>query len=87
MTTRDNALAETTIGLCKSECARDGSPFRDGPLDALGQVDKITSDWVHWYNNDRPMHRTGLAAPRRGRRGLLGHPEGGIEPRRRGRPA
>ncbi len=27
----DNALAETLIGLYKSEAVRDGSPFRDGP--------------------------------------------------------
>jgi transposase InsO family protein len=59
----DNALAETTIGLYKSECARDGSPFRDGPLATPGQVEKITSAWVHWYNNDRLMHRTGLRPP------------------------
>jgi putative transposase len=59
----DNALAETTIGLYKSECARDGSPFRDGPLKTLADVEKITSGWVHWYNNDRLMHRTGLRPP------------------------
>jgi putative transposase len=59
----DNALAETVIGLYKSECARDGSPFRDGPLGGLAQVEKITSAWVHWYNNDRLMHRTGLRPP------------------------
>jgi len=59
----DNALAETTIGLYKSECARDGSPFRDGPLATLGDVEKITSAWVHWYSNDRLMHRTGLRPP------------------------
>ena len=59
----DNALAETTIGLYKSECARDGSPFRDGPLTTLGDVEKITSGWVHWYSNDRLMHRTGLRPP------------------------
>jgi putative transposase len=59
----DNALAETTIGLCKSECTRDGSPFRDGPLATLAQVEKITSDWAHWYNNDRLMHRTGRRPP------------------------
>jgi transposase InsO family protein len=59
----DNALAETTIGLYKSECARDGSPFRDGPLRTLADVEKITSGWVHWYNNDRLMHRTGLRPP------------------------
>ena len=27
----DNALAETTIGLYKTECTRPGSPFRNGP--------------------------------------------------------
>jgi len=72
----DNALAETTIGLYKSECARDGSPFRDGPLATLGDVEKITSAWVHWYNNDRLMHRTGLRPPRRGRPAVLGRPAG-----------
>ncbi len=59
----DNALAETTIGLYKSECAREGSPFRDGPLTTLSDVEKITSAWARWYNNDRLMHRTGLRPP------------------------
>ena len=31
-TTRDNALAEATIGLYETECTRDGSPFRRRPL-------------------------------------------------------
>ena len=59
----DNALAETTIGLFKAECARDGPPFRDGPLRSLGEVEKITAAWVHWYNHQRLMHRTGLRPP------------------------
>lgn len=59
----DNALAETTIGLYKSECARDGSPFRDGPPATLADAEKITGAWVHWYNRDRLMHRTGLRPP------------------------
>ena len=59
----DNALAETTIGLYKCECVRDGSPFRDGPLATLGDVEKITSSWAHWYNTARLMHRTGLRPP------------------------
>jgi putative transposase len=59
----DNALAETTIGLYKAECTRDGSPFRDGPLRSLGQVEKITAAWIHWYNTERLMHRTGLRPP------------------------
>ena len=59
----DNALAETTIGLYKSECVRDGSPFRDGPIASLANLEKITAAWVHWYNNQRLMHRLGLRPP------------------------
>src|SRR5258706_2828246 len=58
-----NAVAETTIGLYKAQCARDGSPFRDGPLRSRGDVEKITAAWVHWYNTGRLMHRTGLRPP------------------------
>src|SRR5262249_2375690 len=46
----DNALAETTIGLYKTECIREGSPFRAGPLITLADLEEITSAWVHWYN-------------------------------------
>ena len=59
----DNALAETTIGLYKAECVRDGSPFRGGPLRTAGDIEKITATWVHWYNHERLMHRTGLRPP------------------------
>jgi transposase InsO family protein len=59
----DNALAETTIGLCKTECIRDDSPFRDGPLETAADVEKITSRWVHWYNTRRLMHRLGRRPP------------------------
>lgn len=59
----DNALAETTIGLYKTECIREGSPFRAGPLEALADVEKITSEWVHWYNTSRLMHRLGRRPP------------------------
>jgi putative transposase len=59
----DNALAETVIGLYKSECVRDGSPFRDGPIATLANLEKITAAWVHWYNTERLMHRTGLRPP------------------------
>jgi putative transposase len=53
----DNALCETTIGLYKTECVREGSPFRNGPLATLADVENITSAWVHWYNAARLMHR------------------------------
>jgi putative transposase len=59
----DNALAETTIGLYKTECIRTDSPFRDGPLETLADVEKITSEWVHWYNTSRLMHRLGRRPP------------------------
>ena len=48
--TRNNALAETTIGLYKTECVREGSPFRTGPLRTLADLEEITSTWVHWYD-------------------------------------
>jgi putative transposase len=58
----DNALAETTR-LYKTECTRDDSPFRGGPLRTVADVEKITSEWVHWYNTRRLMHRLGRRPP------------------------
>ena len=59
----DNALAETTIGLYKTECTRSGSPFRNGPFERLGDVEDATSRWVSWYNTQRLMHRLGRRPP------------------------
>lgn len=59
----DNALAETTIGLYKTECTRDGSPFRTGPIATLADLEDCTSAWVHWYNTQRLMHRLGRRPP------------------------
>jgi transposase InsO family protein len=59
----DNALAETTIGLYKTECIREDSPFRAGPIRTLADLEKITSAWVHWYNTSRLMHRLGRRPP------------------------
>lgn len=59
----DNALAETTIGLYKTECTRAGSPFRTGPFNRLSDVEQATSEWVHWYNTARLMHRLGRRPP------------------------
>ncbi len=59
----DNALAETTIGLYKTEAIRDDSPFRRGPLHRLADVELLTAEWVHWYNTDRLMHRLGRIPP------------------------
>lgn len=59
----DNALAETTIGLYKTECVRPESPFDNG-LANLGDVEVATAAWVHWYNTSRLMHRLGRRPPR-----------------------
>ena len=48
MTTRNNALAETTIGLFKTELIKAEGPWRD-----LDQVEAATLEWVHWYNTER----------------------------------
>ncbi|MFC3963122.1 hypothetical protein [Nocardia jiangsuensis] len=56
-----NALAETTIGLYKTEAVRDDSPFRRRPLTRLTDVKLLTADWVGWFNRSRI---TGSAAAR-----------------------
>lgn len=59
----DNALAETTIGLYKTEAVRDDSPFRRGLLTRLADVELLTADWIGWYNQSRIMHRLGRRPP------------------------
>ena len=59
----DNALCETMIGLYKTECVRNGSPFRNGPIRTLTDLEDLTSAWVDWYNQRRLMHRLGRRPP------------------------
>lgn len=49
----DNAAAESTIGLYKNEAIAAGSPFRNGPLRTLVDVETITMNYIDWYNNHR----------------------------------
>ena len=49
----DNALAETTIGLFKTEAVDRGSPFLTGPLRTIDDVEYATMEWVDWYNGRR----------------------------------
>ena len=44
----DNALAESTIGLFKTELIR-----RRGPWRTLDDVEIATLEWVDWFNNTR----------------------------------
>jgi putative transposase len=58
----DNALAETTFGLYKTECVAAGSPFHTG-LHTVTDVEHATAHWIHWYRTSRLMHRLGLRPP------------------------
>ena len=46
----DNALAETTNGLYKTECVY--GPDATG-WDDVDQLELETLSWVHWFNHDR----------------------------------
>lgn len=48
----DNALAETVIGLPKTECIR-SDVFHRGPWRDCEDVEAATSTWVHWWNTQR----------------------------------
>ena len=55
----DNALAESTIGLFKTEVIN----FR-GPWKSLAQVEWETLTWVDWYNTTRLHRALGYMTPR-----------------------
>jgi putative transposase len=54
----DNALAETTIGLYKTE-----KIHRAGPWRTLADVELATLEWVDWYNHERLHSGSGDAPP------------------------
>jgi putative transposase len=54
----DNALAETGIGLFKTEVIR-----RRGPWRSLEAVECATLEWVDWYNNRRLLEPIGNMPP------------------------
>jgi putative transposase len=47
----DNALAETTNGLYKTECVY--GPDAPRPWDDVAELELATLSWVHWFNHDR----------------------------------
>jgi putative transposase len=59
----DNALAESTIGLFKTEAVARDSPFLAGPLRSLDDVEYATMEWVDWYNNRRLHSLLGHITP------------------------
>ena len=54
----DNALAETVIGLFKTEVIR-----RRGPWRSLEAIELATLDWVDWLNNRRLLEPVGNVPP------------------------
>ena len=54
----DNALAESIIGLYKTEVIR-----RRGPWRGLEDVEFATLEWVHWYNTQRLLEPIGNVSP------------------------
>ena len=54
----DNALAETVIGLFKTEVIH-----RQGPWRGLAAVEIATMDWVDWYNTRRLLGSIGDIPP------------------------
>src|SRR5215211_5746668 len=54
----DNALAETIIGLYKTELIR-----RRGPWKGLDQVEYATLEWVDWVNHRRLLEPIGYVPP------------------------
>ncbi|MET7771998.1 integrase core domain-containing protein [Nocardia sp. NPDC005366] len=59
----DNALAESTIGLFKTEAVARDSPFLTGPLKSLADVEFAAMDWIDWYNNQRLHSLLGQVPP------------------------
>jgi transposase InsO family protein len=54
----DNALAETVIGLFKTE-----EIYRRGPWKGLEDVEFATLEWVAWYNGNRLLEPLGYVPP------------------------
>jgi len=54
----DNALAETIIGLYKTELIR-----RRGPWKGIDQVEYATLEWVDWFNHRRLLEPIGHLPP------------------------
>ena len=57
----DNALAETTNGLFKTECIH--GPDAPRVWDDVGEVELATLSWVHWFNEQRLHSHCGDIPP------------------------
>jgi putative transposase len=57
----DNALAETTNGLYKTECVY--GPDAPRPWDDVDELELATLSWVHWFNEQRLHSHCGDTPP------------------------
>ena len=65
----DNSMAESVIGLYKTECVRHEGPWR-GPDD----LELGTLNWVWWFNHSRIHGEIGNVTPHRIRDRVLPSP-------------
>jgi putative transposase len=70
----DNAMAESIIGLYKTELVRNKGPWR-----GLDDLELATLEWVDWFNHRRLFEDHGPHPTRRVRRPLL--PSSQLTPR------
>lgn len=54
----DNAMAESIIGLYKTELVRNRGPWR-----GLDDLELATLEWVDWFNHRRIFHDLGRIPP------------------------
>jgi putative transposase len=54
----DNAMAESIIGLYKTELVRNRGPWR-----GLDDLELATLEWVDWFNHRRLFHELGRIPP------------------------
>lgn len=54
----DNAMAESVVGLYKTECVNVDGPFR-----TVDELEFATLSWVHWFNEHRLHSSIGYATP------------------------
>ena len=54
----DNALAESVIGLCKTEVIRHAGPWK-----RIDDVENATLEWIHWFNHRRLLAPLGDLPP------------------------
>jgi putative transposase len=64
----DNALAESTIGLFKTE-----KIYREAPWRTLADIELTTLEWVDWFNTTRLHSACGRLSPAQYKQRYIGN--------------